>query len=71
MARYGRAVVDEAEWIDVCPAQPCAVCGGLDGCRSMRSDDFAWCQVHASEWPLVVGGWLHRIDARVEGAVST
>jgi hypothetical protein len=66
MARYGSAVVVASEWIDVSPDQPCSVCGGVEACAAMRDEAFARCMEQQSEWPLIVGGWLHRVQVGVE-----
>lgn len=70
MARRSPKVVDQIDWIDVCSEQPCAVCGGVEDCRSMGDNQFVWCQIQPSEWPLVTGGWLHRIDVYIQRSNS-
>jgi len=52
----------EAEWTDVSVKHPCPICGGHDGCRWRLDDEFACCAQVLSEWPLSVGGWVHRVS---------
>ena len=63
MARYSPAVLDASDWIDASSAHPCPICYGIGGCSTLRDTGFARCEEQPSEWPLVVGGWLHRIEA--------
>jgi hypothetical protein len=56
------AVLDAPEWVDVSFDCPCRICGAVQGCTSMSDDDFARCLEQPSDWPLVTGGWLHRVD---------
>ena len=71
MHRYGAAVVDATEWVNVTAESPCGVCGATSGCSVMRNEGFVRCAEQPSEWPLVVGGWLHRVDAlAVDGSVN-
>lgn len=54
----------EVEWTLVSVKRPCMVCGGHNSCRRGFAGEFACCtQIH-SEWPLMAGGWVHRLDAR-------
>jgi hypothetical protein len=69
MPRYYPVLTDASEWIDVSPDRPCAFCGALEGCGAMRDGSFARCVKQPSEWPLVTGGWLHRVEVRVEQIV--
>ena len=58
----------EVEWTLVSAKLPCTTCGGQHGCRRGFAGEFACCtQVH-SEWPLMAGGWVHRLD--VEGSAE-
>jgi len=61
-SRGPAAVVDEQAWAKVSQAQPCRICGAVDGCLMLTSGEFADCHQAASERPLVDGGWLHRLD---------
>ena len=69
MARYSAAVLDASDWVESSFDQPCPICNGDGGCSTMRDGSFARCVERPSEWPLVVGGWVHRIEVRVEEAV--
>ena len=62
MRRYGAAVVDVTKWVDVTDKSPCEVCGATSRCSVMRDERFVRCAEQPSEWPLVIGGWLHRVD---------
>jgi hypothetical protein len=56
---------DEYLWIDVSLGEPCSVCGGSSECMVLESYDFARCTRTVSEWPVLDGGWLHRLEATV------
>jgi hypothetical protein len=62
MLRNRKAVVDASEWVNATMEWPCRICGATDGCSSLADDTFARCLEQPSEWPLVVGGWLHRLE---------
>ncbi len=57
----------EAEWTFVSTKYPCTICGSHHGCRRGFDDEFACCIRVSSEWPLAVGGWVHRVEHRIEG----
>jgi hypothetical protein len=63
MTRYP-SLVDPGTWVDVSPACPCRVCGGVSKCTMLESDDFVLCRQGISEWPMLGGGWLHRFVHR-------
>jgi hypothetical protein len=52
---------DPVEWTLVTAGRPCRVCGSRQGCRSGSGGEFACCATLPSEWPLTIGGWVHRI----------
>ena len=62
MVRIGPPVNTAAEWIDATPHHPCPICYGVEGCSTLRDAGYARCVEWPSEWPLVAGGWLHRIE---------
>ena len=64
MSRYS-TFVDELQWLEVSPAEPCVVCGAISECTVLESREFARCSQTVSEWPVLDGGWLHRLDAVV------
>ena len=39
----------------------CPICGGMTGCKTQAEGHFAACGTEPSEWPLTIGGWLHRV----------
>lgn len=63
--------IDEPEWVGASPQRPCPVCAATDGCRTMASDDFVCCLRIVCDWPVVTGGWLHRLDERGASVSST
>jgi len=52
----------EIEWTVVSVKHPCTICAGYDGCCRGSDDEFACCTQVPSEWPLVAGGWVHRVS---------
>jgi hypothetical protein len=63
MIRYP-SLVDPGAWVDVSPACPCRVCGAVSKCMVLESGDFVLCRQGVSEWPMLGGGWLHRVVPR-------
>jgi hypothetical protein len=68
MTRYMNPEVDLPEWVEASPEDPCPVCGAIDGCKVSEDRTFACCMNVIydplgaySEWPVVTGGWLHRL----------
>jgi hypothetical protein len=64
MTRYP-SFTDEYLWSDVSLAEPCRVCGAISGCMVLESREFVRCANTVSEWPVLDGGWLHRLDVTV------
>jgi hypothetical protein len=62
MSRSSVAFQDQLLWVEVSLAQPCRVCGAISVCTILESGEFAHCSVTVSEWPVLDGGWLHRLD---------
>ncbi|MEO7327920.1 MAG: hypothetical protein ABI193_05045 [Minicystis sp.] len=56
----------EVEWTLVSGKSPCSICGGAHGCRRGFDGEFACCKQVSSEWPLTSGGWVHRVEPRIE-----
>jgi len=61
----------EVEWTLVSVKGPCTICGGHDSCRRGSGDEFACCTRISSEWPLTVGGWVHRLDLEAERRLAS
>jgi hypothetical protein len=57
------AATVEREWLVVSSGHPCPVCGAEDECRISDDREFLCCAQRPSDWPLVTGGWLHRVSA--------
>ena len=57
----------EVEWTFVSAKRPCTVCGGHHGCRRGFAGEFACCTSVFSEWPLMAGGWIHRLELLSQG----
>ncbi len=70
MSRYGSVALDASEGIDASLAHPCLICYRMIGCSTLRDEDFARCVEWPSEWPLVAGGWLHRIEIHRRQPIS-
>jgi hypothetical protein len=62
MQPHARHSATEAEWTFVSAKSPCRICGHHNGCRSGFEGQFACCTRVSSQWPLSVGGWVHRCD---------
>ena len=52
----------DADWTRVSLAAPCPICGDARECRTHVEEEFACCLHEPSQWRLVDGGWLHRIE---------
>jgi hypothetical protein len=59
----------QAEWQTVSREEPCAICAGESGCSVDSDGEFARCLTTPSEWPIVSGGWLHRVLVKTEHAL--
>ena len=65
MSRRMSAVVEVPEWESVTREQPCPICGAPAGCEVLAEEQvFVRCLATASEWPVLGGGWLHRLAGR-------
>ena len=64
MSRYPTVTLEQLQlhWLEVSPAQPCRICGAASECTILESREFARCSKAVSEWPVLDGGWLHRLD---------
>jgi hypothetical protein len=70
MARVAfKAEVDEVEWFVASPSRPCPVCQAISGCCIRADGEFACCMRTVCDWPVVTGGWLHRLEQGRAGAV--
>jgi hypothetical protein len=64
MSRIAPAAVDAPEWIEASSLHPCPVCGGTSQCSIHEDGEFARCLEIICDWPVLTGGWLHRIERR-------
>jgi hypothetical protein len=64
MFRIAPAVVDAPEWIEASTLHPCPICGGTSQCSTHEDGEFARCVEIICDWPVLTGGWLHRIERR-------
>lgn len=62
MGRKQAYVPHECEWSTVSTRTPCPICAGVDACHRETDGTFARCARSPSDWPIVGGGWLHRIE---------
>jgi len=64
MARFApvRAEIVEGDWVPASPPSPCPVCRATSGCWISADGEFACCLRTVCDWPVVSGGWLHRLD---------
>jgi hypothetical protein len=65
MARYADTSVEVPEWVEVSSAQSCPICGGSSQCAVHEDGEFVRCLAVVSDWPIVTGGWRHRIESRM------
>lgn len=65
MGRKQAYVPHECEWSTVSARRPCSICAGIDACHRETDGAFARCTRSPSDWPIVGGGWLHRIQSEV------
>ena len=63
MTRSPAAPVEAPEWIAVSAARPCPVCGATCRCSVQEDREFGRCFETVSDWPIVAGGWLHRLES--------
>lgn len=63
MARTQAIVSRECDWSTVSARMPCPICAGVDACHRDADGCFARCSRSPSDWPIVGGGWLHRIES--------
>lgn len=63
MMRAQQSGSNDGEWRGVSVRRPCPVCGSNEGCFVHEEDAFASCAKRPSDWPLVNGAWLHRVDS--------
>jgi hypothetical protein len=66
--RTSDTTTPDAEWTFVTATNPCQICGACEGCRSGFEGQFACCMHQCSQWPLLPGGWLHRLEAQIADA---
>ena len=71
MVRYAGAPADPPVWVEVSLVQPCPICGGTSRCAVHEDGEFARCLEIICDWPLVTGGWLHRLEGRDVEATLT
>jgi hypothetical protein len=65
VSRYASPVVDVPEWMEVSTEEPCPICGSDSQCKVLEDGEFACCVKTVCDWPVLTGGWLHRLsDAR-------
>jgi len=43
-------------------AEPCPICDACSDCTRLQTGEFAHCTRTVSEWPVLDGGWLHRLE---------
>ena len=71
MVRFAGAPTDLPAWVEVSSVQPCPICGGTSQCAVHEDGEFARCLEVVCDWPLVTGGWLHRLNTRGVEAAAT
>jgi hypothetical protein len=64
MLRNAYPTVDVPDWVEASTTRPCPVCGGTDGCSILEDGEFVRCLEVVCDWPVVTGGWLHRVRDR-------
>ncbi len=62
MPTHAHETASDVDWTTVSEQHPCAICGAHDRCRRGFADEFACCLRTVSDWPLITGGWVHRLD---------
>ena len=62
MSRYTAGSVDVVAWIEVSTLQPCPICGGTSRCAVHEDGEYVRCLEIVCDWPVLTGGWLHRIE---------
>ena len=66
MWRQASSSTLQSEWQAVSRDQPCGICGAHNRCSLGADGEFACCLTTPSEWPIVSGGWLHRVVVEVK-----
>ena len=70
MSRYASPVIDAPEWVTVSADHPCPVCGATSECGVLEAGEFARCLNTVCEWPVLNGGWLHRLNEADAGSLT-
>jgi hypothetical protein len=65
MSRHVYPIADVPEWVEASSTRPCPVCGGTSGCSILEDGEFVRCLEVVCDWPVLSGGWLHRLGPRV------
>ena len=55
------APADTPAWTEASAQRPCPVCRAERGCSVIEGGEFARCMHATSRWPVLGGGWLHRL----------
>jgi hypothetical protein len=71
MSRYAAEWTDALAWIEVSTGQPCPICGGTSRCVVYEDGEFVRCLEVVCDWPVLTGGWLHRIENRPAELIAT
>lgn len=66
MTRTHQGGLGDAGWQRVTLRNPCPVCGGAERCSIHEESAFASCANEPSDWPLINGAWLHRLEDESE-----
>jgi hypothetical protein len=66
MIRTLQVTRSDIEWITVSSRRPCPVCGNDHQCQVQSEGEFAACAQRPSDWPMVSGAWLHRLEQTAE-----
>ena len=62
MSERGATLAVEPHWCEVSVSAPCPCCGAAAGCDLLEDGEFVRCRMVTSRWPVLGGGWLHRLD---------
>lgn len=55
------AAAETPFWTEASGERPCPVCRAVRGCSVIEGGEFARCLHATSQWPVLGGGWLHRL----------
>ena len=67
---HGASTIESPAWESVGRDDPCPACGATSGCSILENREFVRCLNLVSQWPVLMGGWLHALPSPAMVATS-